>query len=267
VDGSEKTEAPLQICNFYSIEKNTELNLCESFISGTGNCHNVISRWVLQAGSMVRKYSFGSLNPCSEDGLVLNHELVEQFEKSEYNSYPFYFAKGALRFSGKIINNLNISLLGELASCNINSITTLSDCLCVENNIIVEHAVENCRSWQLFKGVYDGESKAVFDSCVVVKKDAQKSNSVQKNNNILLSDKASVESNPQLEIFADDVECAHGSTSGQIDNSALFYLRSRGLSREKAESMLLGAFLNDVVEMVVHKEVQKLVSEHIASQF
>ena len=97
----------------------------------------------------------------------------------------------------------------------------------------------------------------MFDSCVVVKKHAQKTKTIQKNNNILLSSKASINTNPQLEIFADDVECAHGSTIGELDQNALFYLTSRGLSKNAATSLLLSGFISEVTKMVSDKAVKK----------
>ena len=103
----------------------------------------------------------------------------------------------------------------------------------------------------------------MFDSCVVVQKDAQNTQTIQKNDNILLSEKASVNTNPQLEIFADNVECAHGSTIGQLDSSALFYLTSRGLSRETATNLLLSGFINDVLNSVSDESLKKQLEDEL----
>jgi Fe-S cluster assembly protein SufD len=106
----------------------------------------------------------------------------------------------------------------------------------------------------------------VFDSCVVVKKDAQKTKTIQKNNNILLSSRSTVNTNPQLEIFADDVECAHGSTIGEIDEAALFYLKTRGLSKKTATNLLLSAFVNDVTKMISEKNIKKELTSDLNKQ-
>ena len=127
----------------------------------------------------------------------------------------------------------------------------------VDKNIVINHNTPNNISSQIFKGVYDDGSSGVFDSCVVVKKHAQKTKTIQKNNNILLSSKSSINTNPQLEIFADNVECAHGSTIGELDENALFYLNSRGLSKKVATSLLLSGFISEVTKMIADEAVKK----------
>ena len=127
----------------------------------------------------------------------------------------------------------------------------------VDNNIIVKHNKANNKSSQVFKGVYSDSSSGVFDSCVVVQKDAQNTQTIQKNDNILLSEKASVNTNPQLKIFADNVECSHGSTIGQLDPSVLFYLASRGMGQKTATNLLLSGFMNDLIKNIADERVRR----------
>ena len=143
----------------------------------------------------------------------------------------------------------------------------LKDEVRVDNNISLKHLKPNCSSSQIFKGLYSDDSSGQYDSCVYVAQHAQKSNTVQKNNNILLGDKSRVNSNPQLEIFADDVACAHGSTIGQIDDQAMFYMRSRGISKNTAQKLLLSAFLSDVVDSVADEKLKKIITDGIHEQF
>ena len=154
---------------------------------------------------------------------------------------------------------MNIQLAEKRAKCDLYSISLLSENAHIDNNIVVKHTSPQCTSSQIFKGVFNDASKGVFDSCVLVEKGAQKTIARQKNNNIVLSDYASINSNPQLEIFADDVECVHGSTTGQLDSGALFYLQSRGLSKILAKNILLTAFLCDVVQKIPDRRVKTRV--------
>jgi Fe-S cluster assembly protein SufD len=116
----------------------------------------------------------------------------------------------------------------------------------VDHHTIIDHAKPHCSSRELYKGILDDDSRAVFNGRVIVRPDAQKSDSQQTNRNLLLSEDALVNTNPQLEINADDVKCAHGATIGQLDADALFYLRARGIDQETARTLLIHGFLSDV---------------------
>jgi Fe-S cluster assembly protein SufD len=120
----------------------------------------------------------------------------------------------------------------------------------IDNHTLADHASPNCHSNELYKGIMDGNSNGIFNGKIMVRKDAQKTNAYQMNNNILLSKEASVNSKPQLEIFADDVKCSHGATTGQLDMEQLFYLRARGIGEQEGKRLLLYAFANEVIEEV-----------------
>jgi Fe-S cluster assembly protein SufD len=130
----------------------------------------------------------------------------------------------------------------------------------VDNHTLADHAVPNCFSNELYKGIIGGESTGVFNGKIMVREDAQKTNAYQSNNNILLSDSATINTKPQLEIYADDVKCSHGATIGQLDENAMFYLRSRGLSLKDAKNLLLYAFATDVLDSIKTDEIRDYVT-------
>jgi Fe-S cluster assembly protein SufD len=131
----------------------------------------------------------------------------------------------------------------------------------IANFVKVDHAAPNCNSTQLFKGVLDDDASGAFNGRIMVHKDAQKTNAYQSNNNILLSETARMDSKPQLEIFADDVKCSHGATVGQLDENALFYLRSRGIDVREARLMLMFAFAHEVVKNITIEALRDRIDE------
>ena len=133
---------------------------------------------------------------------------------------------------------------------DLNGITVIEGKQHVDNHTLVNHKYENCESHELYKGIYDDKSTGVFNGKVIVEKEAQKTNAFQQNDNILIGDRSSVNTKPQLEIFADDVKCSHGCTIGQLDESALFYMQSRGIPMRQAKGLMLYAFCNEVVEKI-----------------
>lgn len=133
----------------------------------------------------------------------------------------------------------------------------------IDNHTIIHHKSPNCTSDEKYKGVMNGKSNGVFNGKVIVYKDAQKINAFQSNNTLLLSDDAQVNSKPELEIYADDVKCSHGSTTGQIDEEAIFYLRARGLSEQKARELMVQAFLKDVIDELQDQELKIQVLNHL----
>ncbi len=139
----------------------------------------------------------------------------------------------------------------------------------LDNHTCVDHMKRNSISNEHYKGIMDGNSNGVFNGKIFVWKEAQKSNAFQSNNNILLSDKAKINTKPQLEIWADDVKCSHGCTTGQLDENAIFYLQSRGIKREKAISILIKAFFSEITEKIdkelIKNKIYKILSSKIES--
>lgn len=164
-------------------------------------------------------------------------------------------------------NNLNIQLNGENIETWLNGLYLLKGSQHVDNHTFVDHFKPNCVSHELYKGVLDGRSTAVFNGKVFVHKDAQKTNAYQSNATVLLTDDAKSFSKPELEIYADDVKCSHGSTTGQLDDEGIFYLRSRGVSEEKAKGMMLHAFAGDIIKNIGDSEVAKEIEKFVFEEF
>jgi len=247
-----------QMHNIYMLEDNCQLNIVERFWCATGtHFNNTVSQSFLGKGAKLIKYTLGDMASPNEMCQSVHTEFIQQKDNSESKLYRFYFSKGKFKLEGTVRNNILVDLDGVDSKSNTYSISMLSKKTHVDNNIIVNHNAPNNTSSQVFKGIYDGDSGGVFDSCVVVKKGAQKTKTIQKNNNILLSSTSSINTNPQLEIFADDVECAHGSTIGELDKNTLFYLKSRGLSKQAATNLLLSGFISEVTKMISDESIKK----------
>lgn len=160
-------------------------------------------------------------------------------------------------------NDVNAVLDGEGIDCILNGLYLADGRQLVDNHMRVEHAKPHCASHELYKGVLDGKARAVFNGLIHVHPGAQKTDAKQSNRNLLLSKDAIANSNPQLEIYADDVKCTHGSTVGQLDDDAIFYLRSRGIGAEAARSLLTYAFASDIVERIKVEPVRRDLEEFL----
>jgi Fe-S cluster assembly protein SufD len=156
-------------------------------------------------------------------------------------------------------SDICVQLDGENAQCNINSLTLSKNNQHIDNNIIVNHNSAQTHSSQFVKSILFDTSTGVFNGRTVVHENAQKITAQQTNKNILLSKKAKMNANPQLEIYADDVKCSHGSTTGQIDEDALFYLQSRGINKQDAMELMVAGFANEVLDKILHPEIKKAV--------
>jgi Fe-S cluster assembly protein SufD len=191
---------------------------------------------------------------------ITDHLFAEQAEKSTASFYTNTVSSGIIR------NVLHISINGERAETNMYGLYLLNGNEHADNRTQVDHKVPNCNSNELYKGIVGGNATGVFNGKIIVHKDAQKTNAFQSNKNILLSDDANVYTKPQLEIYADDVKCSHGATIAQIEDSELFYLRSRGLSKETAKSWLQYAFALDILENTPNETIKKLLEKRIAEK-
>lgn len=161
------------------------------------------------------------------------------------------FSATTITWGGSIIrNNLNILLDDENIETHMYGLFYARNKEHIDNQTFVDHAKPNCESNELYKGLIDDYATGVFNGKIMVREDAQKTNAYQSNNNILLSDDATIYAKPQLEIFADDVKCSHGATTGQLDKDAMFYLRSRAVSENEARILLLNAFVSDVIDSI-----------------
>ncbi|HEU5041156.1 MAG TPA: Fe-S cluster assembly protein SufD [Gemmatimonadales bacterium] len=187
---------------------------------------------------------------------------VEQARDSHYRSFTMAMGAALSR------HNLHVRLNDENVETLMYGLYLTRGEQVADNHTAIFHDQPNCRSWEVYKGVLDGRSRAVFNGKVFVKPEAQKTDAKQTNRNLLLSDGAKVDTKPQLEIFADDVRCTHGATVGRLDDLALFYARSRGIPLLAAERLLTYAFAAEVIEEVelepVRRELERLVRERLA---
>jgi Fe-S cluster assembly protein SufD len=163
-------------------------------------------------------------------------------------------------------NDLNLILDGEGIESHMYGLYLLNNDTLADNHTVVDHMKPNSFSNELYKGILDGSSKGVFNGKIYVRPQAQKTNAYQNNRNVILTDTASINTKPQLEIWADDVKCSHGCTTGQIDEEALFYLQSRGINKETARAMMLYAFAGDVVEHVPNAKMKEYVDALISDR-
>jgi len=178
---------------------------------------------------------------------------VEQGDASRFASHAF-------SFGGKLVRNEIAPILnGEQIESFLNGLTVIGDAQHVDNTTVIDHAKPNCFSRELYKGIYADQSSGVFSGTIIVREDAQKTNAIQSNKTLLLSPDATIDTRPQLKIYADDVKCTHGATVGQLDDDALFYLRSRGISRNDARNMLIHAFAGDIIQYVPSDAVRTLL--------
>ncbi len=184
---------------------------------------------------------------------------VEQNADSQYTFFQFA--------DGSQLGRLNIynELKGDGANSDINGLTLSNDSQHLDNHIITDHQVPHCSSSQNFKTVLQDYSSGVFNGRTIVRKDAQKTDSSQSNKNLLLSKSALMNSNPQLEIYADDVKCAHGSSTGTLDKNALFYLRSRGLDVVSAKALLVRGFATELLDLVKHDGTRDFITDRFDS--
>jgi Fe-S cluster assembly protein SufD len=159
--------------------------------------------------------------------------------------------------AGFVRNDAQVRLIGEQSQGFLFGVSVLDGAQYVDNHTVVDHVVPHCHSEELYKGVYNGSSTGVFNGKIFVRPQAQKTTAYQSSHSLLLSGKAQVNAKPQLEIWADDVKCSHGATTGQLNEDAVFYLQARGLERSKAVAMLTNAFAAEVIEKLPHAGLQQ----------
>ena len=206
---------------------------------------------------------------------VLDHVVVQEEEISAHHlAVRQIRLAAASRYSAQTLSlggaltrsDIGVVLDGEGVEASLDGLYLADGAQQADTHLTVRHARPNCNSHQLYKGILAGSARAVFNGRIIVDQDAQKTDANQSNRNLLLSDNATVHSNPQLEIFADDVRCTHGSTVGRLDEEAVFYLRSRGISRDEAIRLLTIAFAGEVLERVPVEELRERLENVIASR-
>ena len=249
----------LQPRNLIVAEENAEVQVIERHQSLSSNAVFTNSVTEIYAGKHAR-VDYYKIQNDKENASLIDNTHIDQQESSEVAVHTF-------SFGGKLTrNNLNYYQNGEHINSILKGVTIIEDKQHVDHNTLVHHKQPNCESHQDYKGIFDDKSTGVFNGKVVVDAIAQKINAYQSNNNILVSDKASINSKPQLEIFADDVRCSHGCTIGQLDEDALFYMRTRGIGKKEGRALLMYAFANNVLESVKIPQLKARITNLIAEK-
>lgn len=241
------------------VSQGAEIELVEHFISlGTQDCFtNQITEIVAEQDAIVNYYKIQ--NEGAHASQVSTTHFT-QIGKALTNATT-------ISLSGNIIrNNLNMVMEAEHGESHMYGLYLLDGKTHCDNHTIVDNVKPHCFSNELYKGIMDGESTGVFNGKIFVRKDAQKTNAYQSNKNVLLTDQASANTKPQLEIYADDVKCSHGCTIGKLDEEALFYLRARGISEKNAKSLLLHAFAVDILENIKTEPLREYVDQLISAR-
>ena len=242
--------------NLAVVGENSQFTLVECYLGAGGNVAftNPITEVVVGANSMVRHYR---LQNESRRGFHVGCNEVYQDRDSHYRTLSIDLGSRLTR------NNFRCVLDGEGSLAGIDGLYLLKDRQHLDNYTTLEHVKPHCDSRELFKGVLDDRARGIFRGRIIVHEDAQKTDSKQTNNNLLLSDHSLVNTKPQLEIYADDVKCTHGATIGQLDREALFYLRSRGIPRAAAHSILIYAFASEVIERIQVSSLRDQLVEYL----
>ncbi|HWY10608.1 MAG TPA: Fe-S cluster assembly protein SufD, partial [Bacteroidia bacterium] len=260
-------EKPIHIINITSVsensfinprqlivlEKNAEVVVVESFVSGNNSgkiFQNHLSEIVLNENAKLNSYR---LQNEDENSYQVNTVQVNVNRYANYTTNTFTFNGAVVR------NNLNVVLASDLCESHLNGLFISSESKLIDNHTLVDHQKPNCQSNELYKGIAKGKSTGIFNGKIYVRKDAQKTNAYQSSKNILLSEDATINTKPQLEIYADDVKCSHGTSTGKVDEAALFYLKSRGIGDEKARKLLLQAFAQEVIDKINIEELKERV--------
>ncbi|WP_026776243.1 Fe-S cluster assembly protein SufD [Polaribacter sp. Hel_I_88] len=269
-----EVKKPIQIINFTTgsedaimtqprnliiVEENAHVQIIERHQSLTSNAvlSNVVTEIFSEKSSTVDVYK---IQNDDLNASIVDNTYVDQKSNSVVSVHTFSFGGNITR------NNLNFYQNGEHIDSILKGITIIEGKQHVDHHTLVHHIEPNCESHQDYKGIFDERSTGVFNGKVIVNKEAQKTNAYQQNNNVLVSDKATINAKPQLEIFADDVKCSHGCTIGQLDDDALFYMQQRGIPQKEGKALLMFAFANTVLESVKIPEVKSRITKLIANK-
>jgi len=245
--------------NMIVVDENSQVQIIERHQSLSKNkvFTNSVTEIYAEKKSIIEYYKIQNDNLQAS---LIDNTYVNQQRNSSFSMHTFSFGNELIR------NNLNISQNDEFIETTIKGVTIIGDNQHVDHNTLIQHNKPNCNSHQDYKGIYDNKSTGVFNGRIVVNKQAQKTNAFQSNNNILLSDKATINAKPQLEIYADDVKCSHGCTVGQLDKNALFYLKSRGIPEKEANALLMYGFANNILKSVKIPEIKTRITNIIANK-
>ena len=239
---------------FISLGKNSQLNLLEYYKAEDSIKYftNTINHYSIHKNSILKKFN---INKNLDNSYYYHLTNVKSYSNSIFENFVFSSGSSFLK------NEIHCDLLESFASCFINGLIFLSNELHHELKTNVNHRYEHCKSSQLVKSVLLDKSSGTYQGKIYVEKDAQKTDGYQLSKALVLSENSAFNSKPELEIYADDVKCSHGSSTGNIDQNSIFYLMSRGLSKEQANKMLVEGFLNEAIETITDLNIKSLISK------
>ena len=246
----------IQTRNLIILEANSQLQIidCDDSIKEQSSFVNSYSEIIVGENAQLDNYKLQNLN---DNSSLLNTNTAKQMSNSRLQTHTISFN------GGKIRNNIFVDIDGEGAECNLYGLYLVDKKQHVDNQIKVNHNVPNCNSNEKFKGILDNEATAVFNGHVYVAPNAQKTNAYQNNSNIVLTDRAKINTMPFLEIYADDVKCSHGSSIGQLDQEAMFYMQQRGISKENARMLLMYAFAAEISNNIGIEALRERIDDMI----
>lgn len=241
------------------IEQNAKLQLVETYhtLGASDSFTNQVMEIVIDKGAKLEYYKI------QEDAVTASQVSTTHIRQIG-NSYVH---AATVTLSGGIIrNNMHVVMEASENEAHLYGLYILNGHTHADNHTLVDHTQPNCLSNEYYKGILDDHATGVFNGKIMVRQDAQKTNAYQTNKNVLLGDEATINTKPQLEIFADDVKCSHGCTVGQLDENALFYLTARGIPKANARALLLQAFALDIINQVKPEPLRKYITQLISKR-
>jgi Fe-S cluster assembly protein SufD len=236
--------------NLIVVGRGAQVAVVETYV-GTGNYFtNAVTEIVASESAIVDHYR---IEREAVDAFHVGTVQIHQERSSHVTSRHVALGGGLVR------NEVNVALAGEGANLTLDGLFVLADSQHIDNHTVIDHVKPHCDSLELYKGILDAKSRGIFDGLIIVRPDAQKTNSRQVNRNLLLSESAIIDSKPTLVIQNDDVKCSHGSTIGQLDEEAMFYLRARGISEAEARNLLIYAFASEIVDRMKIEPVKEQI--------
>ena len=250
---SEQVTYPRIIVN---VGKNSNISILEEvrFLGNKKNLVNSVTNFSLDTGSNVEHVL---IDEFSENTYQISNILVKQKKDSTFSSYNYSNGKMLVR------KDFIIELKEKGAHCDLRGVYLADQNNHIDHHTIIEHEDEHCTSNELYKGILSGKSTAVFNGRIHVHNAAQKTDAIQSNQNLLLSDDAIIHTKPELEIYADDVKCTHGATIGRLDEKGIFYLRARGIKKEEAQKMMMRAYIGEVLSGMKNSKAKETLLEKI----
>jgi Fe-S cluster assembly protein SufD len=238
--------------NFIYAQANSEVTIVESFVNiGTSKVFsNYVSEKLLEENAKLNCFTI------QNEGTLSYSVNTNQVKVSKHANY----SNSTFTLSGELVrNNHNVELASSQCEAHLNGLFVTNGTQLVDNHTLIDHQMPHCESNELYKGIAKDKSIGVFNGKIFVRKDAQKTNAYQSSKNILLSDDATINTKPQLEIYADDVKCSHGTSTGKVDEEALFYLKARGIGDSSARKLLLQAFAQELIDKIEIESLQERV--------